>query len=419
MEFFSRYKNALVLITVLLAQTIALAVQVRRAPDPAHPDSKQVRLLRLWAAAVVTPFARTAHFVGGGVRGGWSNYVDLWHVRQQNHELRDQLAAMRMQQAEQVEDMMQGHRLQALMKFREQYVGGTVVAQVIATSGNDQSRMLLLDKGADAGLRPDMAVVTPDGVVGKIRDVFPHSSQLLLLNDQSSGAGVILESTRLRAILKGTATGRLQIGNLTADSRIQPGEKVLTSGGDQVFPRGLPVGTVESIAPDPEHQPYTAIRVKPAANLSQLEEVIVITDLQSELPAQAQQDLKEAEAKHLADAAAAAKAGQPAPPAAGAPAMERGLDLSGGQQEPLGAAAAAAAAGKVQAPPAENATGGLVPKPIPVLHPDRYSPGVTPPATDLTPGAPHGGASTPAATPATPASPPPPAQHPENQEAPR
>ncbi len=402
MEFFSRYKNALVLIAVLLAQTIALAVQVRRAPDAAEPDSHQVRLLRLWVTSLVTPFARTAHFVGSGVRGGFSNYVALWHVRQQNQELRDRLAAMRMEQAEQVEDVMQGHRLQAMLHFREQYVGGSVVAQVIATSGTDQSRMLLLDKGADAGLKPEMAVVTPDGVVGKLRDVFPHSSQLLLLNDQSSGAGVILASTRLRAIVKGTPTGRLQIGNLTADSRIQPGEKVLTSGGDQVFPRGLPVGTVESISPDPEHQPYTSIRVRPAANLSQLEEVLVITELQSELPGQAQEDLKEAEAKHLADVAAA-KAGQPLPSQA-APALGRGLDLSGGVPEPLGAAGET----KVQAPPPEKAPGGLVPKPIPALRPDRYSPGVTPPAVDLTPGASH-----------APVSPPAPARQPESQEAPR
>ncbi len=82
-----------------------------------------------------------------------------------------------------------------------------------------------------------------------------------------------------------------EINNLTADSRIKPGEKVLTSGGDQIFPRGLPVGTIESIAPDPDHQPYTAITIRPAVNLSRVEEVLVITGTQSDLPAGAQQDL--------------------------------------------------------------------------------------------------------------------------------
>ena len=180
----------------------------------------------VWAAAVVTPVARTVHLAGAGVRGGWSNYVALWHVRQQNQQLREQLAAVRLQQAAQAEDMIQGRRLQALLGFREHYIAATVAAQVIGTSGTDQSRLVLLDKGADAGLKPDMPVITPDGIVGKLRDVFPHSAQMLLISDQTSGVGVILESTRIRAILKGTSQGRVQIGNLTADSRIQAGERV-------------------------------------------------------------------------------------------------------------------------------------------------------------------------------------------------
>ena len=379
MEFFTRFKNALVLIVVLLAQTIALAVQVRRGPDSTGTDSKQVRLLRLWAAAIVVPVAKTTHFFSGGVRGGWSNYVALWHVRQQDEALRSQLAAVRLQQAAQAEDVIEGRRLQALLRFREHYVSSTVAAQVIGTSGSDTSRMLLIDKGADAGLKPDMAVITPDGIVGKLRDVFPHSAQLLLISDQTSGAGVMLQSTRIRAILKGTSSGRVQIGNLTADSRIQPGEVVLTSGGDQVYPRGLPVGVVESIAPDPEHQPYSAITVRPAAKLAQLEEVLVITATQTELSAEAQKDLDAALAKHTDDVNAAKAA------AAATPASQRGLDMTDPKdaEEKAKAAAAAAADPTKPLPPVQ-----LVPRPVPTLHPDRYSPGSTPSAADLTPGAP-------------------------------
>src|ERR1017187_5736672 len=157
---------------------------------------------------------------------------------------------MRIEQAAIAEDALQGRRLQAMLGFRERYVGSTVAAQVIGASGSDQSRVFTIDKGSRDGLKPDMAVITQDGIVGKLRDVFPSTAQVLEINDQSSGAGVILESTRIRAILRGTLTGRVQIGNLTADSRIKPGEHVLTSGGDQVYPRGLPVGVVQSIAPD-------------------------------------------------------------------------------------------------------------------------------------------------------------------------
>jgi rod shape-determining protein MreC len=363
MEFVTRFKNALFLIAVLLAQAIALAVQVPAPGSSGGSDGRSVRLIRMWATSTVTPFERATHAVAWGVHNGWSNYIDLRHVRQQNQDLQQQLTRMRIEQAAIAEDALEGRRLQSLLAFREQYVGSTVAAQVIGASGSDQSRVLIIDKGSRDGLRPDMAVITPDGIVGKLRDVFPTTAQVLEINDQSSGAGVILASTRIRAILRGTVAGRAQIGNLTADSRIKPGEQVLTSGGDQVYPRGLPVGTIQSIAPDPDHQPYTAIVVKPAANLDRVEEVLVITGTQSNLPADAQQDLATAEAQHAADLSA-----------------ERLPGIH--DDQPPGTASSAPTAAGTPAVPAMPVT----PHPLPSVHPDRYTTGSTPPAADLTPG---------------------------------
>jgi rod shape-determining protein MreC len=362
MDFITRFKNALFLILVLLAQAIALAMQVRTPADAGEPDGKSVSLIRMWATATVTPFERVAHAIGSGVHHTWANYVDLRHVRQQNQDLQQQLTRMRIEQAAIAEDALQGRRLQAMLGFRERYVGSTIAAQVIGTSGSEQSRVLTIDKGSHDGLRPDMAVITPDGIVGKLRDVFPTTAQVLEINDQSSGAGVILASTRIRAILRGTVGGRAQIGNLTADSRIKPGEQVLTSGGDQVYPRGLPVGVIESISPDPDHQPYTAILVRPAVNLDRVEEVLVITATQSDLPPATQQDLTTAEAQHAADISA-----------------ERLPGINDDQNA------------VVPTPTPNPATPGppampVAPHPLPAVHPDRYSTGSTPPASELKPG---------------------------------
>ena len=365
MEFITRFKNALFLIAVLLAQAIALAMQVRAPVDSGQPDGRSVRLIRMWATSTVTPFERVAHAIGWGTHYGWSDYIDLRHVRQQNKDLQQQLTRMRIEQAAIAEDALEGRRLQALLGFKQRYVGSTVAAQVIGASGSDLSRVLTIDKGSRDGVRPDMAVITPDGIVGKLRDVFPTTSQVLEINDQTSGAGVILASTRIRAILRGTLAGRAQIVNLTADSRIKPGEQVLTSGGDQVYPRGLPVGTVESIAPDPSNQPYTAIVVRPAADLNRVEEVLVITGTQSDLPADAEQDLAAAQAQHAADLSA-----------------ERLPGIH--DDQPAGAAGTTPAT-----PPAPGVPAVVpVPHPLPAIHPDRYSTGATPPATDLKPGAP-------------------------------
>ena len=95
-----------------------------------------------------------------------------------------------------------------ILDFQQHYVASTVAAQVIGTSGSDLSRVLYIDKGSKNGLKPDQAVITPDGIIGKLRDVFPHTSQVLLINDQTSGAGVVLATTRLRAILRGSSAAR-------------------------------------------------------------------------------------------------------------------------------------------------------------------------------------------------------------------
>jgi rod shape-determining protein MreC len=399
MEFLTRFKNALFLILALLTQAIALAVQVRSPVDPGEPDGPKVRLIRMWALATVTPFERSAHAIGSGMHNGWSNYVDLRGVRRQNADLRQQLTRLRIEQAAIAEDALEGRRLQALLAFRQQYVASTVAAQVIGSSGSEQSRILTIDKGWRDGLKPDMAVITPDGIVGKLRDVFPTTSQVLEINDLTSGAGVILANTRIRAILRGTATGRAQIGNLTADSRIKPGEPVITSGGDQIYPRGLPVGTVESIAPDPDHQPYTAIVVRPAVELDRVGEVLVITGTQSDLPALAQQDLSSAEAQHAADISAERL-----------PGIQDDSDINGtaaGTAPPGTTAPGTAAVGATTPPGPPPAP--VTPHPLPALHPDRYTSGATPPASALTPGAPITAAPI---TPTTPQSQPPPANSP-------
>ena len=149
-----------------------------------------------------------------------------------------------------------------------------------------------------------MAVITADGIVGKVREVFPHSAQVLAINDQTSGAGVILETTRIRGILRGNAAGRLQIVGILDDQRIQPGEKVLTAGGDLIFPRGLPVGVVRRWCRDPDRDSFIDVIVKPAAHLDRLDEVLVITSTQPRFSAEQQQDLATSEALKGAEAAA-------------------------------------------------------------------------------------------------------------------
>ena len=364
-SFLYRYKNLLVLVSILVAQIVGLAVQIRR-PDPHAQDGSSVRLIRSWATGLMTPPEKGLHGMGGGIRGLWSNYLNLRQVRQQNQDLRAQMGRLQLEQASLLEDARQGQRLQQLLGFREHYIYSTVPAQVIGTAGTDQSRVLYIDKGARDGLKPDMAVITPDGIVGKLKDVFSGTAQVLEISDQTSGAGVLLESTRLRGVLRGNAFGQPQVINLLPDERVKPGERVITSGGDQIFPRGLPVGVVDHVAPDTQNPPYVDVIVKPAANLGHLEEVLIITQTSSQIPAGQKADLEQS-------AAAAAATG----PQRAADILAQklpGLDQPGGTGEPP---KAAPGSGPLNLPPL---------KPPPPLRADRFTPNATPPAGGLTPG---------------------------------
>ena len=202
-SFVVRYRNLLVLLALLVAQILGLAMQVRRTRAGNNPATGTACFCCGCGPTPWFHLLNASSFFRLGHLRLWQNYVDLRHVRQQNADLQKTVDRLRLEQAALLEDAKQGERLQALLNFQQKYIYKTVAAQAIGSSGTDQSRVFYIDKGKDAGLDRDMAVITPDGIVGKIRDVFPHTAQVLAINDQSSGAGVILESTRIRGILRG------------------------------------------------------------------------------------------------------------------------------------------------------------------------------------------------------------------------
>ncbi len=364
-SFFSRYRNALVLIGVLVAQLLALAVQARR-PAAESADQHTVSLARYVVVSVITPPERLLHATGHWFGSLWFGYIDLIHVRRDNAGLKQEVERLRLEQASLAQDAQQAQRLQHMLGFEEHYIYKTVPAQVIGTGGSDQSQVLYIDKGSEDGMEQDMPVITADGIVGKLKDVFPHTSQVLLVTDPTSGVGVILETTRIRGILKGREYGQLQVVDVSPDSRIKAGEPIITSGGDQVFPRGLPVGNVDNVVPDPEHDPLVDVLVRPAAKLSQLEEVLVITNLSDAMSPQEVKDLAESEAeseaeqKRASDVLAERLPSRIDPNAPADTNPEQLVDAEGNPLKPM-----------------------VAPKPD---RPDKFSPNAEPDATEMVPG---------------------------------
>ena len=358
--FLGRYKNLIVLAAILFAQLIALAVQVRRPMQ-----GGEMRLIRVWAIAAVTPWEKAVVHSQKFVHDKWTGYVWLGSVRRENEQLKAEIERMKLEQARFDEDAKMARRIQTLLAFKEQYIESTIAAQVIGTSGSEQSRVLYIDKGSDDGVKPDMAVITPTGIVGKIVQVSAGSAQVLPINDQLSGVGAALKDSRLQGILKGGPNGTTTLQYIMSDEPVKPGEPVITSGGDRVFPKGLEIGNVATVEPGKDL--FLNIRVIPSARLDRLEEVLVITKIQDRLP-----DTKDLGPIRASDILSQRLPGVPV--AAGVDAAGNATGASGGANPSQTSAAGGttpAAAGSTTAPNPTNTTPNAAGGGAPTAQPTR------------------------------------------------
>jgi rod shape-determining protein MreC len=274
----SRYRNVSILAAILFVQVLGLAVQVKRTTD-----DESTRLIRVWTVGAIAPLEKAIVWCQSGLGNLWRSYVYLRGVRQENRDLKFEIERLRLEQVRLTEDAQQARRLQALLGFKEQFIAKTVAAQVIGSSGSEQSRSIYIDKGTSDGVEKDMAVITAEGVVGKVLRAYGSTAQVLLINDQSSGVGVILDKSRLQGVVRGTLGGEVALEKVMTDEQVAPGERVMTSGGDQIFPKGLSVGYITKVSPGADL--FLSVRIRPSANLSKLEEVLVITTKEDRAPA--------------------------------------------------------------------------------------------------------------------------------------
>lgn len=263
--FVVRHRSFFVLAAVLIAQLLLLSAQITR--------NQKVRLIQVWAVAVLEPFERAFHAVTESAETTWEDYRGLFSAHEQNRELNVQLISARADIQQLSEQAAETRRLRELLEFKTRLPFQTVAAEVIATSPGDASRAIFVDKGEDAGIVTDSAVITPRGIVGKIIAVFARTSQVLLITDTSSGVAAALGESRVQGIIKGTGQNSVELQYVMKDIPVVTGETILTSGLDQIYPKGLVVGTVAQVT---EGNIYKNITLKPAASLDRLESVLVV-----------------------------------------------------------------------------------------------------------------------------------------------
>jgi len=262
----SRHKSIVLLAGVVTVQVLFLAVQIRRA--------SQGRLIRSWTVGAVSPFERSSAWGFGKVRDVWHHYFALQNTTRENEALRRENDALKLQLEALRGRAAEADRLAVLLNFRQLNRDVPMLgARVIGASADSGSATVFLDRGEQDGVKRNMAVITPEGVVGKVIETFSGTSQVLLLTDRESGVGAMLADSRIQSPVGGLGEPLLAKKYVPNDDAVSVGQRVVTSGMDRIFPKDLPVGTVAEIKPG---NPFKQIRVRPAANLERLEEVLVL-----------------------------------------------------------------------------------------------------------------------------------------------
>lgn len=263
----NRFRNITVLLLVIFAQLVLIAVQVRNEND--------VRMVRVWSITAITPLAKVLELVRGGTAGFFENYILMHDARADNQRLQTELDRLKMENQFLKTEIATADRAKALVAFQAHTQSKTIAARVIAAAAGANSKVVIVDRGSGSGVEKGMAVVTPDGIVGKVIAAYPTASEVMLATDPEFAAGVVSQKNHAAGTLKGMGQANCKVDYVPSEEKVEVGEWFYTSGDDRIFPKGFPVGVARVVRPN---SPYQEVLVEPSAFGHGLESVLIVLE---------------------------------------------------------------------------------------------------------------------------------------------
>jgi rod shape-determining protein MreC len=261
----------------LAALVVSHLVVISRQVDAGGGASLLERVLFEILSPVQTAVARMV----AGVSSAWSGYVALHGVREQNSAMEARLHALELELEQTRQRALESERLRELLALKLAVPLRTVAAEVVAREGLPWFRSVTLDKGTRAGVTLDAPVISISGVVGRVVSVGPRAARVQLLLDRDAGVGVVIERSRATGVASGqvgleeTGHPELLMKYVSVLADVTPGDRVLTSGLDRIYPKGLVVGRVRSVGASSGL--FKEVLVTPTARFDELEQVLVVT----------------------------------------------------------------------------------------------------------------------------------------------
>jgi rod shape-determining protein MreC len=261
-----RQRAGYLFLAVMLGHVVLISAQVN--------SRSGVPVLEAAAFGVFAEVQRGTASILGGIRHVWSGYVGLRQVRAENEVLRRQLAEAQiaLQEQKALADRTRG--LEQLLELRGRSNLRTAAAEIIAAGAVSDFRTVTIDKGTREGLRPDMAVIAPAGVVGRVVVPSASAAKVQLLIDRNAAIGALIERSRAQGVVVGAGDEWLRMEYVSEVADVAPGDIVVTSGIDGIYPKGFIIGRIETV--ERTGGAYKRILVRPAVDFSSLEEVLVV-----------------------------------------------------------------------------------------------------------------------------------------------
>ncbi len=268
-------KNPKLLLGLLLVAHMA-AISLNRIPSLSGQPTR--RFAQVWLMTGLMPFQWATAEVFSSVGGIWKNYFALRDSHVENERLKKTLNEREAELIKTKEDLSKALQLHSISEWQSTQSGQSVVGRVIARDADQWFGTVVLDRGSGAGVDKDQPVVTPEGLVGRVIEVSPNASRVLLLTDERHGAGAMigqLSNERVLGVVTGKNSSLCEMKFLAPPEKVEVGEVVTTSGQDGIYPSGLVIGKVkriEGVAASP-----TGVEVEPTAPLSKLDLVAVMS----------------------------------------------------------------------------------------------------------------------------------------------
>lgn len=271
-----RQRTGYLFLAVMVGHVILISAQVQ--------TREGARVLESVTFSLFAGVQRGTSGLVDGWQGLWSGYVALRGLHAENEALKQRVSELEVRVQQERAVAQRSQKLQQLLDLKSQTTMPTLAADVIAGDATPGIPSVWIDKGDREGVRPDMAVIAPAGIVGRILGpLAPHAARVQLIIGQNAGAGAMIERSRAGGVVIGTAGDPPLLMEYVSNlSDVQIGDVVVTAGNDGIYPKGFPIGRVESA--ERGVGLYKTIKVRPIVDFSNVEEVLVVLQPPPELP---------------------------------------------------------------------------------------------------------------------------------------